>query len=236
MEGYFRLALIFVLVAIIVLIIWQLNIRRTKNKETIIPIKDFVADPVFHNMDDDPHFDRESFREITEDILKMHETANADADSASLAEPQVSAPAKFTGNLLVLSVFAKSGCFSSYDLIQSIAATGMQFGEMNIFHYYQRDPQGKKSPLFSLASATHPGEFDLDRMGDFSCVGLTLFMDINQGQNPLQAFCLMVNTAEQLAEDLDGELRVDPKTPWSDQYFQEYQQRILDLTDQPEIA
>ncbi len=133
-----------------------------------------------------------------------------------------------------ISIFAKPNSrFASYDLLQAIAATGMQFGEMNIFHYYQRTPQGKHIILFSLASATKPGKFDLDRMGDFSCVGLTLFMDIKNAPNPLQAFYLMVNTAEQLAEDLDGELRADPKTTWSEDHFNLYQQRLLNYDGSP---
>ena len=73
-------------------------------------------------------------------------------------------PIKLTENILSISIFAKpNNRFVSYDLLQAITSTGMQFGEMNIFHYYQRTPEGKKYTLFSLASATKPGEFDLDR-------------------------------------------------------------------------
>jgi cell division protein ZipA len=132
------------------------------------------------------------------------------------------------GNLLTISVFAKPhNRFASYDLLQAIAATGMQYGEMNIFHYYQRSKEGKKMILFSLASATKPGCFDLDRIGNFSCIGLTLFMDITQVPNPSQAFYLMVGTAEQLADDLEGELRADPHTLWDDLHFQACEQKIM---------
>jgi cell division protein ZipA len=143
------------------------------------------------------------------------------------AQPQFLAN-MIPSNLLMISVFAKSNNrFASYDLLQAIAATGLQYGEMNIFHYYQRSPQGKKIILFSLASATKPGGFDLDRMGNFSCVGLTLFMDITQVPNPLQAFYLMLGTAEQLADDLEGELRAAPHIAWSDEYFQICEQKIM---------
>lgn len=133
--------------------------------------------------------------------------------------------------IVTISVFAKPGHpFASYDLVQAITATGMQFGEMNIFHYYQMNAQGKRVSLFSLASATKPGQFDLDRMGNFSCVGLTFFMDIDAALDPMEAFYLMVNIAEQLAEDLEGELRANPQLPWSQEQFYHYEQRIMQLT------
>lgn len=128
-------------------------------------------------------------------------------------------------DLLVISVAAKSGMrFAGYDLLQAIAATGMQFGDMQIFHYIKN---GKT--LFSLASATKPGEFDLDRMGGFSCVGLTLFMNYRSVPDAKSAFALMVKIAEQLADDLDGELRAGPRTPLTAEILQQYESKILAL-------
>lgn len=201
MEGYLRLGLMVAIGIIVVLVWWQYKLkRRMERADDFMPLRE------------------SNFLE--QEQKRLHEELEQQAQPAP----------KKNNNLLTISVFAKSTTrFASYDLIQAIASTGMQFGEMNIFHYYHRDPQGRKTTLFNLASATKPGEFDLDRMGNFSCVGLTLFMNIKQLDNPLQAFYLMMSTAEQLADDLDGDLRVDFKTPWSDEYFQQYQQKILDL-------
>lgn len=81
-------------------------------------------------------------------------------------------------DFIVINVIAKKGgYFASYDLLQAISATGMQYGAMNIFHFVEDSPRGKLT-LFSLASATEPGEFDLNHVGDLSCAGLTLFMNI----------------------------------------------------------
>ena len=68
---------------------------------------------------------------------------------------------------------------------------------MKIFHYYLPTLSGKIT-LFSLASATNPGYFDMDKMGEFSCAGLTLFMHIPSVPDPEQAFELMLSIAEQL--------------------------------------
>jgi len=134
------------------------------------------------------------------------------------------------GDLIIINVIAKPGQhFASYDLLQAISATGMRFGAMNIFHYYSKVAMDKKT-LFSLASATEPGEFDLNRMGDFSCKGLTLFMNLHQVPDRGEAFALMLSAAEQLAEDLRGELQTGSREPWNDEIRQQYQTRIASPT------
>lgn len=126
-------------------------------------------------------------------------------------------------DIIIISVLAKPPeQFASYDLLQSISATGMQYGAMDIFHYYYPTDQGYIT-LFSLASATKPGKFDLDHMGDFSCLGLTLFMNKKAVHNPKQAFLIMLEKAQQLADDLNGELRAGPeRIPWSDEVEENY--------------
>jgi cell division protein ZipA len=125
-------------------------------------------------------------------------------------------------DFLTLSIIAQaSQPFASYELLQTISAAGMQYGLMNIFHYYHN-----KKILFSLASATEPGEFDLNNVGSLSCTGLTLFFNAATAAEPQLAFNRMLDVAEQLAEDLEGELRANPCTPWSDATLKQYQERI----------
>jgi cell division protein ZipA len=134
---------------------------------------------------------------------------------------------EYANDLLVLTIVAKTGMqFGSYDLLQSIYAAGLEFGDMNIFHYYTPSEPGKVR-LFSLASATEPGEFDLDRIGNYFCTGLTLFTQLDHVPDPREAFNLMLKAAEQLAEDLNGELRAGPRRPWDDNVLREYQQKTL---------
>jgi|SRR5688572_29379689 len=133
---------------------------------------------------------------------------------ASVLEDQYQIPEliqpKKPDDFRILHVFAKSGnVFASYDLFQAIAASGMQFGDMNIFHYYEEE-----KILFSLASATEPGEFDLSRMGDYAAIGLTLFMNAAKVDDPDAVFLKMLKTAEQLAEDLEGELLDSRRQPY----------------------
>lgn len=127
-------------------------------------------------------------------------------------------------DLIVISVVAKQGnAFAGYDLLQAITATGMKFGEMNIFHYYSAY---SAKPLFSLASLTEPGDFDWDLIGNFSCTGLSLFMHTSVEQ-PEEVFALMVATAEQLADDLDGELRGQQFLPWNEEVIEVLRSKLV---------
>ncbi len=107
-------------------------------------------------------------------------------------------------DLIVMYVMAKPGKkFVGYELLQSLLAAGLRFGDMSIFHRHEQ-ANGQGKILFSLASATEPGIFDMSKMGGFACQGLTMFMQLTQPKQDETSIELMLKTAEQLAEDLDG--------------------------------
>ncbi|CAM4418475.1 MAG: Cell division protein ZipA [Legionellaceae bacterium] len=115
--------------------------------------------------------------------------------------------------LIVLHVMALPGSiFLGYTLLQSLLTVGFRFGEMNIFHRHEQ-LTGQGKILFSLASATEPGTFNLNDIGSLSCVGLSLFMHTDKVDDPEQTFNLLLNTAYLLAEDLGGKVL--------DEHFQE---------------
>jgi cell division protein ZipA len=175
-----------------------------------------VLDSVDKKMDE-PHFSSEK-----------HEPSYEE-------EPKSSHTSYRFNDLIILNVMAQPGqFFESYDLIQAISSAGLHFGDMNIFHYYLTTPT-KKITLFSLASATEPGDFDMDHIGDFSCAGLTLFMNVGDVPDPMKSFELMLITAQQLADDLGGELRAGQKQVWSPELLQQYRQRVLYSKSREEV-
>jgi cell division protein ZipA len=95
--------------------------------------------------------------------------------------------------------------FSGYELLQSLLTCGLRFGENNIFHRYEQNPEGPVI-LFSVAAATPTGELKPADMGDFNCPGLSLFITLNHHIYPSVNFELMLDTARQLMEDLGGTL------------------------------
>lgn len=215
MDGYLRLGLLLIAILILSFIVLESWLRKRRFKTINL------SPP-----DKSPTERREPFDgscrinlPVTEEPMNVSAKLN-DSVSNNITEKMSER------DFLVLSIFAKPNChFASYDLLQAISTTGMQYGEMNIFHYYLPRDQ-TRGKLFSLASATNPGDFNLDRMGDFTCVGLTLFMDLRHVPDPEFAFNLMLKTAEQLTDDLEADLYAGPRQPWNSEMIQDYRQRI----------
>jgi len=131
-------------------------------------------------------------------------------------------------NLLLIYILPKSNsCFESYDLIQSISAAHFEFGADNIFHYME-EAFGARSVLFSLASATSSGGFDLDKIGSLSCNGLILFMDKSTVAEPHDVLDIMLDTARQLADDLDANLYESEGVAWESFSLERYRNKITE--------
>jgi cell division protein ZipA len=117
---------------------------------------------------------------------------------------------------------------AGYELLQTVLAAGLRFGEGHLFHRHQ-SPNGQGPVLCSLAAATPTGVFDLQNIGAFSVHGLCLFMHAS-GNPTLDAerFAIMLDTAKQLSEGLDTHLLDDQRKPLSDASIQRYY-RLLNL-------
>lgn len=98
--------------------------------------------------------------------------------------------------------------YAGYELLQALLSCGMRFGSMNIFHRHQKKT-GAGPILFSLASCTQEGTFDLAQIGAFSCKGLVLFMKPKEVAQPAKVFELMLETADELISDLGGKVLND---------------------------
>lgn len=140
---------------------------------------------------------------------------------AAGAKPAAKSP------LIVLHIMAaENQSFMGYELLQSLLSAGLRFGEMNIFHRYEQ-PTGQGKILFSLASATEPGTFNLDEVGSLTCVGLSLFMDTRKLTDSAQVFNLMLDTARLLAEDLGGKVYDEQHQELTAERIACYQQQAL---------
>ncbi len=125
-----------------------------------------------------------------------------------LAEKTINKPAakKEASQIIVLHLLCKENSpYNGYELLQALLACGLRYGEMQIFHRHL-EKNGLGDILFSLACMEKPGTFDLAKMGGFSCTGLTLFLQVDQVEDPVTAYELMIETAGQLVDDLGGEV------------------------------
>lgn len=116
--------------------------------------------------------------------------------------------------------------FTGYEMLQTILAAGLRFGEGQLFHRHQF-ANGQGPVLCSLAAATQSGVFDLQNIGAFSVRGLCLFMQASD--NPSideERFTIMLDTARQLSEGLDAHLLDDKRRPLTEQRIARYYQML----------
>lgn len=102
----------------------------------------------------------------------------------------------------------------------SAQAMGLTFGEMNIFHY----KVGGRN-VFSLANMLEPGSFDADTIHDIKTSGLTVFMQIQQG-DPLDDLTEMLQRSYQLASLLGARLCNHKHQTLTEQDAENYRKQV----------
>jgi cell division protein ZipA len=149
---------------------------------------------------------------------------------AAAAEPQSKSSTSAEPNeVVVLHVLARDAAgFNGGDLLRVLRACDVRFGEMNIFHRHEEE-KGRGAVQFSVANATEPGSFDLDRIEAFHTPGLSFFMRLPGPQKPLEAFDCMLETARVIVKNLDGELRDASNSAFTAQTGEHCRQRIREF-------
>lgn len=133
----------------------------------------------------------------SQDAEKMHWAVN----SAQKIQPLV----------LVLHILAGNGRqFAGEQLQKAMKEVGMQFGEMNLFHYYA-DPEKTsdvqhKQRIFSAANTTGSGAFHKEKLATMHTPGITLLLQLPTPIDQALAFETWYQTAKSLADKLGGTL------------------------------
>jgi cell division protein ZipA len=163
-----------------------------------------------------------------EDLI-LNKTSEVTPMIAPVAEEMSTETYTECGPTVMMFILAKENRqFAGYELLQSVLAAGLRFGDGGLFHRYQYT-NGDGSIICSLAAATAAGIFDLQNIGAFSVRGLCLYMqattdvDVNA-----QRFAVMMDTARQLSEGLDAYLLDDQRRPLTEERIA-YYQHILEI-------
>lgn len=147
---------------------------------------------------------------------------------------QEESPLDVPPKLIQINLVAKSGNFPGSEILTATRDTGLQAGEMNIFHRYASD--GSRKTLFSMASMVEPGVFPLKEMEAFRTPGLLLFCQLPAPGDSLAIFSDMLFTAERLAAILGGELQDETHSALTKQTVEHIRSQIMEHRRQVQLA
>lgn len=153
-------------------------------------------------------------------------TTDAVGEPAEQAEAEAEQQTSTKTEVVVLHVMAGEGAhFIGKDLKQAILATGMIYGEMNIFHAYTG--KAGKTAIFSLINSVEPGTFDLGAMDEMQTPGISLFMQLPLPVQPAEVFDTMYYTAKMVADKLGGVVMDKSRQPLTEESLQIQRQQLL---------
>jgi cell division protein ZipA len=153
-----------------------------------------------------PHYeslDSPYASEADSDDILMQPVGGHKQPATTEPEPAPTANPGEPGLILVLNIIAEGRQLRGPAILKAIAATGMAYGAMGVFHFYSANRPGKQ-PLFSLANMMEPGSFNLSSMEELSTPGLTLFATLSRPNEALATFNKMLDVARKLAKTLDA--------------------------------
>lgn len=132
--------------------------------------------------------------------------------------------------VLVLSVHcAGNEPFVGTRLFDSMQQNGLLYGEMNIFHRHS-DLSGTGKVLFSVANIMQPGTLEHTDPAEFTTKGISFFMTLPCYGEADQNFKLMLKTAQQIADDLGGNVLDDQRNLMTPDRLSAYRKQIQDFT------
>lgn len=207
---------------------------NTQNySDDIIAVRKINATSMENNMDIDEDmqvFKKPATKPSEPRLMPLEDELKIEIEPKPTSKMEVEATPK-TDNQTTLMMFLlakENRQFAGYELLQTVLAAGLRFGEGHLFHRHQF-PNGQGPVLCSLAAATATGVFDLQNIGAFSVRGLCLYM--HSSKNPgidIERFAVMLETARQLSEGLDAHLLDDQRKPLTEERIVRYH-RLLQV-------
>ncbi|MEZ8824870.1 cell division protein ZipA [Vibrio amylolyticus] len=118
--------------------------------------------------------------------------------------------------------------FVGTKLFQSMEKNELTYGEMDIFHYHV-DSSSNSKVLFSVANMMQPGTLQHTDPADFTTKGISFFMTLPCFGDAEQNFNLMLRTAQQIADDLGGNVLDDSRNLMTPDRLSAYRRQIQEF-------
>ncbi|MFN1582399.1 cell division protein ZipA [Vibrio rotiferianus] len=118
--------------------------------------------------------------------------------------------------------------FVGTKLFDSLQQNGLIYGEMNIFHRHV-DLSGNGKVLFSVANMMHPGTLEHGDPAEFTTKGISFFMTLPCYGEADQNFNLMLRIAQQVADDMGGNVLDDQRNLMTPDRLASYRRQIVEF-------
>jgi cell division protein ZipA len=147
----------------------------------------------------------------------------------SVSEEEVRLHRPLDPEVFMLNVVSRdANGFRGEDILHILLACDLRFGDMSFFHRHEQEA-GRGPIQFSVANMVQPGVFDLDNMADMHTPGLVFFVTLPGPEDMMQAFDYMLETAQAVARNLDGDVLDESRSALTKQTLEHCRQQIRDL-------
>ncbi|EIV8665201.1 cell division protein ZipA [Vibrio parahaemolyticus] len=204
----------------------------------------FEADPLLGGVTEEKPSVKEEAEEIPSFVAMKNDVEDVAIQPSEVEEPmheviEEVAPAVVEQSeepkpepemqVIVLNVHcAGEEPFIGTELFDSMQQNGLIYGEMHIFHRHV-DLSGNGKVLFSVANMMHPGTLEHGDPAEFSTKGISFFMTLPCYGEAEQNFNLMLRTAQQIADDMGGNVLDDKRNLMTPDRLAAYRRQIVEF-------
>ncbi|EOU2463726.1 cell division protein ZipA [Vibrio navarrensis] len=175
-----------------------------------------------------PSFSASETTEPVEDELVLP-SEQVELKQNNILESEAQSDPEPEMEVIVLNVHcAGEDPFVGTRLFDSMQQNGLIYGEMDIFHRHA-DLSGNGKVLFSVANMMHPGTLKHDDPATFTTKGISFFMTLPCYGDAEQNFKLMLKTAQQIADDLGGNVLDDRRNLITPDRLAAYRRQIVEF-------
>ncbi|GAA5646448.1 MULTISPECIES: cell division protein ZipA [Vibrio] len=188
---------------------------------------DLPSIKAFKDLDEELDKQPAPFADAFSEIVEEQPAQEAMVTAAAPTEPEPKPEPEM--QVIVLNVHcAGEEPFVGTKLFDSMQQNGLLYGEMDIFHRHA-DLSGTGKILFSVANMMQPGTLQHDDPADFTTKGISFFMTLPCFGEADQNFKLMLKTAQQIADDMGGNVLDDHRNLMTPTRLDTYRKQIQDF-------
>ena len=175
-------------------------------------------------------FDREPEQEVFDLDNSIYERQRAELTQQAQPQKPAEKPNTQPEEVLVIHLMANKGeKVAGQQLLDAVLSAGLRYGAMKIFHRHLSD-DGSGPVLFSMANLVNPGTFDLNTMSDLEVPGVTLFMALDDIEDPVDALNIMIEAVDSIVGDLKLNVMDESRSSMTRNTIEHYRQRARDVS------